>query len=119
MKVAGRLARLTSGVIPVLLTGMHLLLGPAAEPARDLEPIPTVSFVSSPRESLPLPIHDEATCAFCQAAAFAPHSSAPATSLAVAAGDEQRVHLTQDTELTHSGSVRPPRSRAPPVFRSV
>ncbi len=119
MKVAGRLARLTSAVIPVLLAGMHLLLAPAAAPARGLEPVPSASFVSSPRESLPLPIHDEATCAFCQAAAFAPHSARPADSLAIATGGEQRIHLTYDSHFTHNGSARPPRSRVPPVTRSV
>jgi hypothetical protein len=115
-RVTGRIAR----VLPVLVTGMYLLLTPAAPPARELTPAsPVLSVVSSPRESLPLPVHDEATCAFCQAAAFAPHTAAPAQTLAVVAGDEQRVHPSQNQHITPAGPARPPRSRAPPILRSV
>src|SRR5829696_8436721 len=107
----GRMARL----LPVLLTGTHFLLSTPAAPARD---IPfnafTSAVTSSPRESLPLPVHDEATCAFCQAAAFAPHTSRAVATLATDYGDEQRVHLSHHTHLALSESARPPRSRAPP-----
>ena len=107
-------------LLPVLLTGTHFLLSAPAAPACD---VPfnhsTLSLVSSPRESLPLPVHDEATCAFCQAASFAPHTSKAVGTLAIDAGDEQRVNFSQHTHLAPSGSARPPRSRAPPVIRSV
>jgi hypothetical protein len=117
---AGRLIGWISKVLPVLLTGMHLLLAPAATPARDFPSAsPGLSVASSPRQSLPLPVHDEATCAFCQAAAFAPYANGAAGALAIVAGDEQRIHLSQDSRLTHSWSARQPRSRAPPVIRSV
>lgn len=33
---------------------------------------PHASSISAPRQSLPVPVHDEATCAFCQAALFPP-----------------------------------------------
>src|ERR671921_2334494 len=111
----GWMARL----LPVLLTGMHFLLITPEAPARSVAFDPSIAaVVSSPEESLPLPVHDETTCAFCQAGAFAPHTSRAVGTLAINGGDEQRVQLAQRTHLPRSGSARPPRSRAPPVIRS-
>lgn len=104
-------------VIPVLLIGLHRYAAP--DVVSEGNGAAPHSFISDPRQSLPLPVHDEASCAFCQAAAFAPHSARSADGLALATGGEQRVHLTCETHFTHNGSARPPRSRAPPVSRSV
>ena len=115
---ARRLARSLFLLLWVTLIGMHPLMGaPELAPARSSAD--QQSFISGPRQSLPLPVHDEATCAFCQAAAFAPHAAGPADKFLVVAGEEQQVQLSQDSDLTPSGTARPPRSRAPPVFRSV
>jgi hypothetical protein len=102
-------------LLPVLFAGAHLALGSAAT-APTATPAITIS---APRESLPVPVHDEATCAFCQAAAFAPHTSRPVVHLVIDCGDEQRVHLSQDDRPTSTASAGPARSRAPPVIRSV
>ncbi len=105
-------------VIPMLLIGLHWYAAPTVY-GDGVGAASTRATISGPRESLPRPVHDEATCAFCQAAAFAPHSARPGDSLALASGGEQRIHLTYDSHFTHNGSARPPRSRAPPVIRSV
>jgi len=105
-------------VIPIMLIGLYWYA--ALDQASDgISTAPVHSFISDSRQSLPVPIHDEATCAFCQAAAFAPYTAQSASTLAIAAGAEQRIQLSHDSHLTHTGSARPPRSRAPPVTRSV
>ena len=115
-----RLARWVLLVIPLLTIGMHLPPAAAAGPAPSFDPTPAgQSIISAPRQSLPLPVHDEATCAFCQAAAFAPHGAAGTGTLHFTLGAERREILSCDERLTHSGSTRPPRSRAPPVLRFV
>jgi hypothetical protein len=105
-------------VVPILLIGLHWYAAPAVL-VDGVAAASSQATISSHRESLPRPVHDESTCAFCQAAAFAPYSARPADGLALAVGGEQRIHLTYDSHLTHNGSARPPRSRAPPVIRSV
>jgi hypothetical protein len=108
-----------AGLLPALLI-THLVLSPATAPSGPLPSRPTShNIISSPRESLPLPVHDEATCAFCQAAAFAPHTSRAVSTLTLDVGDEQRIQLSHDNPLISSASARPARSRAPPVTRSV
>jgi hypothetical protein len=116
----GWIARL----LPVLFAAAHLAPGsvasaPSGFTATSAFAANTAAFISSPRESLPVPVHDEATCAFCQAAAFAPHSSRAVSALVVDAGNEQRIHLTQENRLTPSASASPTRSRAPPFLRFV
>ena len=116
----GWIARL----LPVLFASAYLALGSAASApttftATTALTAPSTVFISSPRESLPAPVHDEATCAFCQAAAFAPHASQPVGALALDAGDEQLVQLAHDDSPAFSASARPARSRAPPILRSV
>jgi hypothetical protein len=109
-----------AGLITALLASVHLAPSPAAVPLPDVafKSAPT-AVISSPRESLPVPVHDEATCAFCQAAAFAPHASQPVGTLALDAGDEQLVQLAHDDSPAFSASASPARSRAPPILRSV
>ena len=57
----------------LLLLALPVLLGLAAGADR-MPPVDAaaVSTIGTPRERLPVPVHDEATCAFCQAAVFAP-----------------------------------------------
>jgi hypothetical protein len=107
-----------AGLFTALLAGTQLVLGPAPAANPGLA-VPSTVSVSSPRESLPQPVHDEATCAFCQAAAFAPLTSGPQGTLVIDVGDERRIQLTSDHPLTSSASAGPARSRAPPVIRSV
>ncbi|MFL5461344.1 MAG: hypothetical protein ACJ8AY_11730 [Gemmatimonadales bacterium] len=109
-----------AGLTAALLASIHLASSPAAVTLPDvaLHPAPA-AFVSPPQESLPAPVHDEATCAFCQAAAFAPHASQPVGTLPLDTGGEQLVHLAHDDSLAFSTSASPARSRAPPILRSV
>src|SRR3954464_3873045 len=106
---------LLSLLLPLLMAGLGQRPPPAAGfPV--VAPGPAV-FISAPRQSIPAPVHDEATCAFCQAAAFAPHASAPACELHEATGTTHPELVSRDERLTHSVSSRPPRSRAPPTLR--
>jgi hypothetical protein len=109
-------------VLPVLLLGIPLWLtapgvtAPVVSTGLSASASPAV-FISSPRESLPLPVHDEATCTFCQAAAFAPHASSSAGTLPVVWGTEQHSSLSYDNRLTHGGATSQPGSRGPPVLQ--
>jgi hypothetical protein len=113
---ARRVVRWMSQALPLLLVGLALGLKPPGPPAGHLA-ASSPSFISSPRESLPLPVHDEATCAFCQAAAFAPHAGHTGGILPVVWGTEHETVLSYDDCLTHDGAVRSPRSRDPPTLQ--
>src|SRR5215208_6896403 len=103
---AQRPVRWVSRLLPMFLMGVALWLALPAAPARDFDPNPSVSSLASrPRESLPLPIHDEATCAFCQAAAFAPQAGNATHALPIVRGNEQPAPLSHDDSLFHSGSA--------------
>ena len=78
-----------------------------------------VSTISSPRQSLPTPVHDEATCAFCQAAIFPPCAPQPAAVSVGEQGDVRRERPAPDAVAPHASTDRPPSSRAPPAFRIV
>jgi hypothetical protein len=109
-----------AGLITALLASVHLGPSPAAVPPLNVAPkTASAAVVSTPQESLPAPVHDEATCAFCQAAAFAPHAGQSVGTLTLGAGDEQLVQLAHDDSPAFSASASPARSRAPPIPRSV
>jgi hypothetical protein len=82
----------------------------AAAPRTDLVSI------SSPRESLPAPVHDEATCAFCQAALFPPCVGHAPAILPEISARVCRIVLTPDEQILHVVSHRPVSSRAPPTL---
>jgi hypothetical protein len=88
----------------------------------DHPPLPAVhslSSISAPRESLPQPVHDEATCAFCQAAIFPPCAPQPAGLSIRAQGLERIEQPGPDSHLPNFTSHRPASSRAPPALRSA
>jgi hypothetical protein len=108
---------LLSLLLPLLMAGV----GPGPIPPDSFSlvaPGPAV-FISAPRQSLPAPVHDEATCAFCQAAAFAPYASSPACGIPEASSSEHQELTSRDDRLPHFGSSRPPSTRAPPTLRDV
>ncbi len=77
----------------------------------------SASSIGAPRQSLPVPVHDEATCAFCQAALFPPCAPAP---LPVAADLPHVVaerFLSLEARFPHSSARQPANSRAPPTLR--
>ena len=75
------------------------------------------STISAPRQSLPTPVHDEATCAFCQAAIFPPLAPAPAVVSVTASALVREVRVAPGERLPHLVSHRAPSSRAPPQLR--
>jgi hypothetical protein len=110
------LLRLLLLVLPVALAGT-----PLVSPYQQESQLSTVAgphdVISGPGQSIPAPIHDESTCAFCQAAAFAPHASSPACGLPEAFASECRELVSRDDRLPHVASSRPPSTRAPPTLR--
>lgn len=107
--------RWMSRVFPILVVGLPLLVcRPSVAPTDSGS---KVSFISGERQSVPLPVHDEATCAFCQAAAFAPHAGHAGDILPVVWGSEHQTVLSYDDRLTHDGAARSPRSRDPPTLQ--
>lgn len=75
--------------------------------------------IGSPRESLPPPVHDEATCAFCQAALFPPCVAHAPAVLPELSPRVCRIVLTPDERILHLVSKRPVSSRAPPTLPSA
>jgi len=108
-------------VLRLLCLALPLAVGVVrgAEPLPVASAVPSsASTISAPRESLPRPIHDEATCAFCQAAAFPPCAPQP-TKFSVESISLIRCERAAPEAATfHSTSHRPTSSRAPPPLRS-
>jgi hypothetical protein len=112
---ARRLISLLLFYLPVYLTGTPPL--PAWFSHASLNEQTAPLGISAPRQSIPAPVHDEATCAFCQAAAFAPHASSPGCALFDAPAAERHECVSSNDRLTFVGSLRPPSTRAPPALR--
>ncbi len=72
--------------------------------------------IGSPRQSLPPPVHDEATCAFCQAALFPPCVAHAPAVLPELSARVCRIVLSPDERILHLVSNRPVSSRAPPTL---
>ncbi|HET7469663.1 MAG TPA: hypothetical protein VFJ81_08300 [Gemmatimonadales bacterium] len=104
----------------LLLLALPLAVGVAAgvEPPAAVQPV-TSPTISAPRESLPPPVHDEATCAFCQAAIFSP-CPPQSTSISIeSTALVRRERPAPQAASPHSTSHRPASSRGPPPLRSV
>lgn len=110
---SGRVFRLLLLALPLLLS---LGAGASREPPTDAA---AVSTVGTPREQLPVPVHNEATCAFCQAAIFPPCAPQPADVSLRAHGAVRRERPAPEARVPHFTSRRPASSRAPPALRSV
>ena len=113
----GRALRLLLLALPAMLglaagTGIQPAVGPAPGP-------PAVSTVGTPREQLPRPVHNEATCAFCQAAIFPPCAPQPADVSLGERGVVLRERPAPDARVPHFVSHRSASSRAPPALRFV
>src|SRR5439155_16342599 len=78
-----------------------------------------VASISSPRESLPAPEHNEATCPFCQGALFPPCAPVSAAVLLASAASIRQAVSVPDTRIRPVVTARPPCSRAAPTLRSV
>jgi hypothetical protein len=111
-----RCARLSAPLYLAFLLVLGLAGGAGGAPP------PAAQFratISAPRESLPLPVHDEATCAFCQAAIFPPCAPQPAGILPGQQGTERFERPAPDAHLPKLTSHRAASSRAPPALRVV
>ncbi len=120
--VARRLTRLLVPMISLIMVATGLLSGrwqPSSSIGFAAAPPAHSVFFSAPRQSLPIPVHDEATCAFCQAAAFAPYSAPAGDELPLVSADEQIELLVGEYRIPHFHSSSPPRSRAPPSLQPV
>ena len=106
-----RLLRLLLLALPVLL---GLAAGTDHRPAVAADAVATIG---TPRQSLPTPVHDEATCAFCQAAIFPPCAPHPADVSIAASALVRENRVAAGDRLPHFTSHRPASSRAPPTLR--
>jgi hypothetical protein len=109
----GRLLRLFLLALPAALglaRGADHRPGPVAD---------AVATISAPRQSLPTPVHNEATCGFCQAAIFPPCAPHPADVSITPAAAVREDRVTPAERLPHGTSHRPASSRAPPTLRIV
>jgi hypothetical protein len=101
----------------LLLLALPVLLGLAAGTGRPAAVADTVATIGTPRQSLPTPVHDEATCAFCQAAIFPPCAPHPADVSIAASAVVREERVPPSDRLPHFTSHRPASSRAPPALR--
>lgn len=104
----------------LLLLALPVLLGLAAgsdhRPATEAGGVATIG---TPSQRLPTPVHNEATCAFCQAAIFPPCAPHPADISITASALVREDHVASGDRLPHLTSHRPASSRAPPPLRIV
>jgi hypothetical protein len=107
-------------LLRLLLLALPVLLGLAA--GTDHRPVAEadgVATIGTPRQSLPTPVHNEATCAFCQAAIFPPCAPHPADVSITASAVVREEHVAAGQRLPHFTSHRQASSRAPPALRIV
>lgn len=106
-------------LLRLLLLALPLLLGLAAGTDHHPAVADAISTIGTPRQSLPTPVHDEATCAFCQAAIFPPCAPHPTDVSITASALVRENHVAPSDRLPHFTSHRPASSRAPPSLRIV
>ena len=107
-------------LLRLLLLALPLLLGLAAgtghRPAADAVGISTIGTRG---QSLPTPVHNEATCAFCQAAIFPPCAPQRADVSITPSALVREDRVASGDRLPHFTTHRPASSRAPPSLRIV
>jgi hypothetical protein len=104
----------------LLLLALPVLFGLAAGTGqRQVANADGIAAIGIPRQSLPTPVHDEATCAFCQAAIFPPCAPHPADVSIGASAIVREDRVAAADRVPHFTSHRPASSRAPPVLRIV
>jgi hypothetical protein len=106
-------------LLRLLLLALPVLLGLAAGTDHRPAVADAVATISAPRQSLPTPVHNEATCAFCQAAIFPPCAPHPADVSITASALVREDRVAPSDRLPHFTSHRPASSRAPPALRIV
>ncbi|MGH7497576.1 MAG: hypothetical protein ACREL3_01860 [Gemmatimonadales bacterium] len=113
----GRFLRLLFLLLPATL---GWAAGVGAQPVDMAAISPQVGpSISAPRQSLPIPVHNEATCGFCQAAIFPPCTPPTVSVPADLFGIVHEVLLSPDARIPYSTARRLASSRAPPTLRIV
>jgi hypothetical protein len=112
----GRLLRLVLVALPALF---GTAAGASPAHASRTGPAAAASTIGTPTQSLPAPVHDEATCAFCQAAVFPPCAPQPTSIWIESTWLLQHEQVAPQAAQPHSTSHRPASSRAPPPLRSA
>jgi hypothetical protein len=109
----GRLLRL------LLVLLLPVLLGRAGGVEQRIQHDPALDrpSISPPTQSLPAPVHDEATCAFCQTATFPPCTPAAAPVPEAGLGMVREDLVSPDARIPHTYARRLADSRAPPTLR--
>ena len=79
----------------------------------------TQPTIRTPGQSLPTPVHDEATCAFCQGAIFPPCAPQPTRFSIESLGLVREECATADAVAPQFTTHRLPTTRAPPSLRSA
>lgn len=107
----------------LLLVLPALALGVAAGGPHHPSEVPAVravtATISAPTQSLPRPVHNEATCAFCQAGIFPPCTPTTVSVPMALLGLVRVDHVSVDAQVPHTTAHRLAESRAPPAFRIV
>jgi hypothetical protein len=103
----------------VLYAWAASLTAPDALARASLVPAGSLASLSAPRQSLPPPVHDEATCAFCQAAIFPPCAPQPVAVSLELLGLVRREQAPADAVAPQFTTHRRTSSRAPPSLRSI
>ena len=107
-------------LLRLLLLALPLLLGLAAgtnhRPATDAGGVATIG---TRHQSLPTTVHNEATCAFCQAAISPPCAPQPADVSITPSALVREDRVASGDRLPHFTTHRPASSRAPPSLRIV
>jgi hypothetical protein len=109
-------ARPTASVAQALSAS---LTRPDAIARASLVPLGTLAVISAPRQSLPPPVHDEATCAFCQAAIFPPCAPQPVAVSLELLGLVRQARAPADAAAPQFTTHHRTSSRAPPPLRSI
>ncbi|MBA3659971.1 MAG: hypothetical protein H0W67_10265 [Gemmatimonadales bacterium] len=96
-----------------------IVSGWAAGAPRTEPSAPAHATIGAPQQTIPAPVHDESTCAFCQAAAFPPLAAARSAVVPLALSSLEIEPVAPGDESPVLRFTHRPSSRAPPVLQPV
>ena len=114
-----RPSRVTSLLLAVLLLFHGMAIGVAIAGRADASPSRTAVAASQGRPGVPLPEHDETTCAVCHASVTLTRLTLGRAVLPDAPTTVLRSPARTDERLPRTLASRPTSSRAPPALRSA
>jgi hypothetical protein len=112
-----RLDRVARRLLLALLFLTGAAQGAAGHPGHAAAPAVGAAILTEPAPSHHPPVHNEATCAFCQASMFQHCAPAAAAAFHGAGAAVRRESVSADERTPHLSAGRPPSSRAPPTLR--